>query len=225
MFLRSFLRRRVDHRRQGPALRAAHQGGLERFHRLLRRHSAAVQLRLRSFFRADPRIFGRPVVDDLRLRRRAGAEPQLRPRDSKRLPGRTDRLARLLGRAVRGQGAGEFRACCSRWSWSACRCSCCSTTSPWGAAQVRADAAGAGAGNLGAHRHRNAVQRAHGESPIAGTNAADARLSDDDSGADRGHDRHHQCAGRQALSASAYVSWWPSISSLRCWPWFLWIPF
>ena len=26
-----------------------------------------------------------------------------------------------------------------------------------------------------------------------------ARLSDDDSGADRGHDRHHQCAGRKSV--------------------------
>ena len=96
---------------------------------------------------------------------------------------------------------------------------------PWGAAQVGPMLLVLMLGTWALTVIGTLVQRAHRESPIAGTNAADARLSDDDSGADRGHHRHHQRAGGKSSRLGNTSAGWPSISSLRCWPWFLWIPF
>ncbi len=78
---------------EGPALGAADQGSAERVARVFDRDPGAVQLRLRSIVGSVAGIFGRLAVGGVFLRGRAGAEPQLRARNAKRLPGRAARLA------------------------------------------------------------------------------------------------------------------------------------
>ena len=56
--------------------------------RVLDGDSGSVQLRVRPVVGTDPRVLGRAAVAGVFVRRRAGAEPQLRAGNAERLPGR-----------------------------------------------------------------------------------------------------------------------------------------
>ena len=111
----------VHHRRQGSALRDAHQGSVQRLLRLLAGDPGAVQLRLRSVVGRVAHHLGRPAVAGLLLRRSAGAESQLRARTAERLPGRADLVARAGVGHLLGQNFSEFFAADDRRNSSAGR--------------------------------------------------------------------------------------------------------